>query len=198
MWQIPVFLASVAIFVAAPVKAEPHQVNGVRDGDASSWTGAAAKLSKFMARSYASDPDEKGYQVVDFCKPIAKIGEGEWICYQRNQGTDVAGQQKAYRQRVLQLIDLPDGSVAQRTWSLIEPEKFAGARANPDILKLLALVSLTPTMEQGCDQIWHQNGAAKMKSNPDDQNWSRSVNPKSCTIIPNAVTSGSLSVLKPV
>ncbi len=182
MWRILVFLASVGTLAAMPVKAEPHQLNSDRYGDAPSWSGTAAKLSKLMVGNYASNPDEKGYQVVDFRKSIAKLGEGEWIYYQRNQGTDVASQKKAYRQRVLQLIDLPDGSVAQRTWSLIEPERFAGARANPDILKLLTIDSLTPTMEQGCDQIWHQSKAVKMKSNSDNQNWEGSVNPKNCTI----------------
>lgn len=147
-----------------------------------SETGSADRLAEFMSGNFASTPDEKGYRVVDFRTPIAKLGEGEWVYYQRNQGIDIAVQKKAYRQRVLQLLYRPMGGVTQRTWSFVNPDRFAGAPGDADILKEITLDDLTPTMEQGCDQIWDQVPKPKTGEDSGNQIWEGSVDPKNCTI----------------
>ena len=130
----------------------------------------AERLAAMMAGRFAEQGDKA---IFDFRSRLSSMGEGQWLYYQRDHDKREAGDtRKAYRQRVLQLVNRPDGGVAQITWSLQEPEGYAVAPNNPALLASLSRDALVPTLEPGCEQIWVLEGVT----------WRGRVDPVKCTI----------------
>jgi len=96
--------------------------------------------------------------------------EGVWFYTQLNTGAE----RKLYRQRLSNLTLSEDGTaIIQKTYGLNEPEKYANAWENPDLLAKLTPADFKSYFNDGCEQIWwpQANGA-----------WSGYVDPKTCII----------------
>jgi reactive intermediate/imine deaminase len=131
----------------------------------------AKSLAAAMSRPFvAPEPSSSGEVLSDFRPRIAPLGEGQWVYLQRNRG-DVP-----YRQRVLQLLDNPDGSVTQIAWSLSAPEAFTDAPSQPDVLKSLEPSMLVATFSEGCSQEWRYTVGPEPA-------WTGVVNPETCVIM---------------
>ncbi|MEP2751449.1 MAG: chromophore lyase CpcT/CpeT [Parasphingorhabdus sp.] len=132
--------------------------------------GQAVQLAGMMAGRFAEQGD---IAIYDFRAKLPSMGEGQWLYYQRDRGKRDAGDtREAYRQRVLQLVNRPDGKVAQITWSLKEPAGYAVAPNDPVLLASLTRDALVPTLEPGCQQIWVLESGT----------WRGRVDPAQCTI----------------
>ena len=64
-----------------------------------------------------------------------------------------------YQQRILQMIDQPNGSIRLHTYTTPQPIDFTGAFFQPSILDKLTLQQLT--MQQGCDIIFNYDTSLK-------------------------------------
>lgn len=129
-----------------------------------------AELAALMMGRFAEDGETP---IFDFRAKLPQMGDGQWVYYQRDRGKRDAGDtRKAYRQRVLQLVDRPDGRVAQITWSLKDASGYATAPNNPAILDALSREALAPLLADACEQIWMFEGGI----------WRGRVDPARCVI----------------
>jgi len=132
---------------------------------------AAEALAEAMSKPFAApEPSENGGVLSDFRPRIAPLGEGEWVYLQRNR--DGA----PYRQRVLQLLDNPDGSVSQIAWSLSDPEALENAPDQPELLDMIDRSMLVATFTEGCAQQWSF-------TNDPEPVWSGVVDPETCVVM---------------
>ena len=157
--KVAILVSAVGILLSTPSAAE--------NGDSS-----AAQLASSMVGTFATRADAPGTAFADFRASLPTMGDGQWIYFQRNQGADM----QVYRQRVLQLIDQPDGSVSQITYTIAEPERFATAPQDAAALAPLNSADLTALLNEGCEQLWRYD------ADRDGGSWIGRVNPDSCTI----------------
>lgn len=99
---------------------------------------------------------------------LAPLGDGAWVYYQVNHKADLS----VYRQRVLQLLPLPDGRVAQSAWTINAPEALVDLWDKPEVQAELSLEDLSPSMDDGCAQIWTKA----------EEGWDGLVDPETCVI----------------
>ncbi|QLC20942.1 hypothetical protein HFP51_01310 [Parasphingopyxis sp. CP4] len=157
--KVATTLFAVGILLSTPSAAE--------NGDS-----RAVELAAAMTGTFATRADAPGTAFADFRTAIPPLGDGEWIYFQRNQGAEM----QVYRQRVLQLVDRPDGSVAQITYTIAEPERFASAPDDATALNALSAADVTALLNQGCEQHW------RFDAERDGGSWVGRVDPNSCTI----------------
>nr|WP_070958429.1 chromophore lyase CpcT/CpeT [Hyphomonas sp. Mor2] len=99
---------------------------------------------------------------------IAPLGAGEWLYYQVNHRSDLS----VYRQRILQLEPLPDGSVRQTAWTFDDAEAHADLWDKPNALAALTREDLSTGLEDGCAQVWQLAEGV----------WRGTVDPETCII----------------
>lgn len=133
------------------------------DTATTSASDPAAALAELLAGQYAAPATPSGPALADTRVPIAPLDEGAWLYFERDR--DGA----TYRQRVLQLVNQPGGSVAQTAYTLRDPERFADGAS----LAGLSSVDLDPGMPDGCEQIWRRVG---------ERTWVGRVDPATCII----------------
>ena len=127
------------------------------------------QLAAAMAGEYVSVPGQSGNVLRDrrFRLKGADWQDGVWLYYQINRGPTRAAQDEVYRQRVLHLVDRPDGSVAQTAYTLADPKAFAAFG-----LDKLTKADLASAMAEGCELIWRG----------ESRNWTGVVDPDTCII----------------
>ncbi len=157
--KVTTILFAVGILLSTPSAAE--------NGDS-----RAAELAAAMTGTFATRADAPGTAFADFRTAIPALGDGAWIYFQRNQGAEM----QVYRQRVLQLVDRPDGSVSQITYTIAEPERFASAPDDATSLTALSPADVTALLNEGCEQLWRFNAER------DSGSWVGRVDPDTCTI----------------
>lgn len=95
---------------------------------------------------------------------------GVWFYSQMNTGEDF----KLYRQRIFNFIERGDGQgIVQKTYVLNQPEIYANAWDNPELLATLTQDDFKPMFDMGCDTAWTETG---------DGAWTGYVDPQRCII----------------
>lgn len=164
-------ISAVLILLLLSACAPSQDITTAANGsDVKALDSPAAELAEMMAGRFAEDAETP---IFDFRAKLPPMGEGQWVYYQRDRGKrDARDARKAYRQRVLQLVDRMDGSVAQITWSLKDASGYATAPNNPAVLATLNREALAPLLADGCEQIWMLEGGT----------WRGRVDPAQCII----------------
>ena len=132
----------------------------------------AAALKSMMVGAWATNPDDPNNNFLDTRTAMTPMGDGEWVYLQLETGAE----RKLYRQRVLQLLDVKDGAVVQKTWSFAEPDQFADIASDLDRLNTLSLTDIKPSLEDGCDLNWQASDV------DGDTLWRGYVDPDTCKI----------------
>lgn len=127
----------------------------------------AADLADMMEGQFASLETDTENNFRDRRTKIASLGEGEWLYSQINTGAE----NKVYRQRVIQLMDVKKGIVEQRAYTLNAEENFVDAGQKSIAI---SFEDLTPAFAEGCAQIWTWERNSGI--------WNGLVNHETCTI----------------
>lgn len=129
-------------------------------------------LAEQMTGDFVAHPPSDEQEMTDSRRAIPALGEGAWVYLQVRRGTG----SDLYRQRVLQLIALPDGSVVQRTYSLPADAQGRDLIADTEGLHSLVVDDLKATMSDGCDFVW------KVQPDQSRGEWRAKLDPENCTI----------------
>jgi len=151
-------LVCVALLSGCSVMAEP----------AAPAKQGSAELARVMEGVFQTPKDSEN-NFVDTRLTMAAMGEGEWLYQQINTGEE----RKVYRQRVLQLIDGPDGGVVQQTWKLKDDAGKHDLLIDREMLVGLTVEDIEAALPAGCDQLWRVQ---------QDGSWYGHVDPAVCQI----------------
>lgn len=132
-------------------------------------TTNAAELVDLLARDLITAESTSETVLRDYRSRIAPLGEGEWMYLHRNRGD------KPYRQRVLQFLDTPDGTVRQVAYKLKDQSAFTDAPSRPALLETITTDMLTLDFTKGCEQIWSRSDVPGVQ-------WAGVVDPETCVI----------------
>ncbi len=132
-----------------------------------------AELAELMAGSYQTSDVESGY-FRDTRVRLPALGAGEWLYTQLNTGAD----QKLYRQRVLNLSPLNDGTgdVQQVAYSFRVPADFSEFLNEPKRWRQLRLEDLHLSFAAGCAMRWREPADASR------WRWLGEVSPETCRV----------------
>ena len=114
-----------------------------------------AVLAELLAGRYQSEAmigGSDGPWLTDYRVRVDNPELGETVMYWQ---IDTGPEQQTYRQRVLVMeIDEDSGRVRQHTWSLREPERFAGPFDDPERFAKLTSTDLFRELPEACDPLW--------------------------------------------
>lgn len=134
--------------LAAPAGAQDH--------------GGAGELVKLLGGVFAGRDSHDQTYLRDWRQEIAPLGEGRWLYFRRDRNGEV------YRERIVQLLDRPDGSVVQETWRLPKGDvPLTAAR-----LRVLARSDLSGESLGDCPHVWRKEAS----------DWRSEVDPQTCVI----------------
>ena len=115
----------------------------------------AAVLAELLAGRYQSEAmidGSDGPWLTDYRVRVNNPELGETVMYWQ---IDTGPEQRTYRQRLLVMeLDEESGHVRQHTWSLHEPERFAGQVDNRELFGKLTWADLFRELPAVCDPLW--------------------------------------------
>lgn len=158
--------ALAVLLIAASCVSNP---GAIRETSTPAATSNAAELADLLARDLITAESTNETLLRDYRSRIAPLGEGEWMYLHRNRGD------KPYRQRVLQFLDTPDGTVRQVAYKLKDQAAFTDAPSRPSLLETITTDMLTLDFTKGCEQIWSRSDVPGVQ-------WAGIVDPETCVI----------------
>lgn len=158
--------ALAALLLAASCVSNPGTT---REASAPATTSNAAELADLLSRDLVTAESTSETALRDYRSRIAPLGEGEWMYLHRNRGD------KPYRQRVLQFLDTPGGTVRQVAYKLKDQAAFTDAPSRPALLETITSDMLTLDFTKGCEQIWSRSDVPGVQ-------WDGVVDPETCVI----------------
>ncbi|MFK8053266.1 MAG: chromophore lyase CpcT/CpeT [Woeseiaceae bacterium] len=129
-------------------------------------------LAAMMEGDFISTTSGDESQFIDRRRRLVALGDGEWIYWQVNTGTD----RKLYRQRVLQLTTDSTGRIEQTTFSLAAKKDHRDLIADADRLASITVGDLTTSLNNGCQLFWTRS------QDTEEILWRGIVSPDQCVI----------------
>ena len=127
-----------------------------------------------MEGTYRTDPAElQGEEIPELLDRHVRVDApaiGRHVVYwQLNSGPD----EKVYRQQLLVFSRASDsGEVVQTAWSLPESERFVDAAGDDPLFATLTMEDLSPSLPEGCDQVWRKS----------ENGWHGRIDPDTCRV----------------
>ena len=127
----------------------------------------SVELATMLVGRFAGTSSDSEIYLEDQRTLMAPLGEGVWFYFRRDRDGIL------YRERVVQLIDQPDGSVRQQTWRLVAPE-IPVADITLDSLQSDAMAG---GEESNCLQVWRRTHSEQVGTL-----WQAIIDPDNCVI----------------
>lgn len=128
--------------------------------------GAAGLASQLAGKFAGVDSNNKVY-LQDERQLLTPLGKGVWLHFRRERDGVL------YRERVIQLLDQPNGYVLQQTWRLVAPE----IPVTQITLDKLQSDAISGNDIENCRHIWRPVAESRSV-----HYWRAEINPDNCVI----------------